>query len=68
MATKEELWAMPLADLVDETLPKVREAHGPDYTHMARAVLTFAPLLVECVVALRFDTQTNAPRPGAWKR
>ena len=40
MVTKEEMWEIPLADLIVETLPKTEDAHGPDYANMARAVLT----------------------------
>jgi hypothetical protein len=38
-ASKEDLWAMPLFSLVDETLPKSERAHGVDYAVMARAIL-----------------------------
>lgn len=58
--SKEDLWAMPLSDLVDETLPKSESAHGPDYAAMARAILE-ARIVINATEA----TEKTA-RSAAW--
>ena len=37
--SEDQLWSVPLKELVTQTLPKVTREHGEDYTDLAKAVL-----------------------------